>query len=268
MQRLLDIYQTFVHPHWPIIYLPALTSLHSLKQSRPILFEAMLAVASNTFDAYADSASRDGQQSANPVMEQIYACSPQSTEPAYKSNELRDHFVQRVKARIFEGKFTQDIATIQAAILLAVVELGCGNTSSAFQFGGIACRMALDMNLHRCTSASRPSAHHQDHSSRHDYISNKTSNGTDASYPSVAQHEERLRVFWACYIMDKVLSTALDKPPQLRSAEIETDWPSVQETDEYDLWLNETTRKFVDKAQLPYLEGVKVHVLSSFKAWA
>ncbi|CDR99764.1 hypothetical protein [Sporisorium scitamineum] len=260
LQRLLDIYITFVHPHWPIIYLPSIASLHSLRQTRPIVFEAILAVASNTFDAYLDSASQDDQQSSIPVLEMLYAESPQSTEPAYKSNELRDHFLQRVKARIFEGKFTQNIGTIQAAILVSVIELGCGNPSSAFQFGGIACRMALDMNLHRCTAASA--------CGRHDDSSDKSSNGRAEPHRSAAQLQERLRVFWACYIVDKILSTALDKPAQLRTAEIEADWPSVQEADEYDLWLNETTRKFVDKSQLPYLEGVKVHALSSFKAWA
>ncbi|KAJ9476112.1 Zn(2)-C6 fungal-type domain-containing protein [Pseudozyma hubeiensis] len=260
-QRLLDIYQTFVHPHWPIIYLPSFASLHSLKQSRPILFEAMLAVASNTFDAYHDSASHGDQQSSNPVLEMLYADSPQSSEQAYNANELRDHLVHRVKTRILEGKFTQDIGTIQAAILIAVIELGCGDTSSAFHFGGIACRMALDMNLHRCTTQPPSSASHASHHA-------KSGDGRDQSPQSSAQVQERLRVFWACYIVDKILSTALDKPAQLRSAEIEADWPSVQEADEYDVWLNETTRKFVDKAQLPYLEGVKVHALSSFKAWA
>ncbi|GAC95134.1 hypothetical protein PHSY_002709 [Pseudozyma hubeiensis SY62] len=260
-QRLLDIYQTFVHPHWPIIYLPSFASLHSLKQSRPILFEAMLAVASNTFDAYHDSASHGDQQSSNPVLEMLYADSPQSSEQAYNANELRDHLVHRVKTRILEGKFTQDIGTIQAAILIAVIELGCGDTSSAFHFGGIACRMALDMNLHRCTTQPSSSASHASHHT-------KVVDGRDQSPQSSAQAQERLRVFWACYIVDKILSTALDKPAQLRSAEVEADWPSVQEADEYDVWLNETTRKFVDKAQLPYLEGVKVHALSSFKAWA
>ncbi|CBQ71527.1 conserved hypothetical protein [Sporisorium reilianum SRZ2] len=270
LQRLLDIYITFVHPHWPIVYLPSIASLHSLRHTRPVVFEAILAVASNTFDAYLDSASKDDQQSSIPVLEMLYAESPQSTEPAYKSNELRDHFLQRVKARIFEGKFTQDIGTIQAAILVSVIELGCGHTSSAFQFGGIACRMALDMNLHRCTASSPCSSGFAGHreSGRYNDASDKTTNGRAEPHRSAAQFQERLRVFWACYIVDKILSTALDKPAQLRSAEIEADWPSVQEADEYDLWLNETTRKFVDKSQLPYLEGVKVHALSSFKAWA
>ncbi|SPO31374.1 uncharacterized protein UTRI_06504 [Ustilago trichophora] len=272
LQRLLDIYQVFVHPHWPIIYLPSVTSLHSLKRSRPIVFEAILAVASNTFDAYLDATADDDHPSANPVMELLYAESPQGSEPSWKSNELRDHFVQRVKTRIFEGKFAQDIGTIQAAILISVIELGCGNTSSAFQFGGIACRMALDMNLHRCTlpastvsssGAHEERGHHDSASAQH----NEDSSKTDPRRPG-ALFQERVRVFWACFILDKILSTALDKPAQLRSAEIETDWPSIQEADEYDLWINETTRKFVEKNQQPRLEGVKVHALSSFKAWA
>ncbi|SOV05824.1 uncharacterized protein UDID_08870 [Ustilago sp. UG-2017a] len=276
LQRLLDIYQVFVHPHWPVIYLPSVTSLHSLKRSRPIVFEAILAVASNTFDAYLDAAADDDRQSSNPVLELLYAESPQGTEPSWKSNELRDHFVHRVKTRIFEGKFTQDVGTIQAAILISVIELGCGNPSSAFQFGGIACRMALDMNLHRCTtqssSAGSSAAQAGSSSGGQSHYSpaqngGDTNNGKTGQYRS-SQLQERLRTFWACFILDKILSTALDKPAQLRSAEIEADWPSVQEADEYDLWLNETTRKFVEKSQLPRLEGVKVHALSSFKAWA
>ncbi|KAI3486234.1 hypothetical protein L1887_50262 [Cichorium endivia] len=266
LQRLLDIYQVFVHPHWPIIYLPSFTSLHSLKRSRPIVFEAILAVASNTFDPFLDTAAGDEQQSVNPLFDGLYAESPLGLDLAWKSNELRDHFVNRVKARIFEGKFVQDIGTIQAAILISVIELGCGNTSSAFQFGGIACRMALDMNLHRYSSQASASAAPSIHG---DGGATDNADGERSeARRSGSQLQERLRVFWACFILDKILSTALDKPAQLRTAEIECDWPSVQEADEYDLWINETTRKFVDKGQLTRLEGVKVHALSSFKAWA
>ncbi|SNX88024.1 uncharacterized protein MEPE_06735 [Melanopsichium pennsylvanicum] len=271
LQRLLDIYQVFVHPHWPILYIPSVTSLHSLRRSRPIVFEAMLAVASNTFDAYMDSSNDDDQQSANPVLELLYANSPQGPEQSWKSNELRDHFVHRVKTRIFEGKFAQDIGTVQAAILISVIELGCGNTSSAFQFGGIACRMALDMNLHRCITHNSNPTSSNTHQSNTSQIHGPTQqNGTGRGDPHLcnAHHQERLRVFWACFILDKILSTTLDKPAQLRSAEIETDWPSVQEADEYDLWINKTTRKFVEQSQLARFEGVKVHALSSFKAWA
>ncbi len=251
----------------------SLSSLHHLaalaQVLAPIVFEAILAVASNTFDAYVDSASEDPQQSSNPVLELLYAESPQDSEPSWKSNELRDHFLNRVKTRIFESKFAQDIGTIQAAILVSVIEFGSSNTSSAFHFAGIACRLALDMNLHRTqlstsTSFTKETSYQSPQSSAQRFRANSKA---DASR-SHAQTQERLRVFWACFILDKILSTALDKPTQLRTAEIEADYPSVQESDEYELWINDVTRKFVDKDRTAHLEGVQCHALSSFRAWA
>ncbi|EPQ25811.1 uncharacterized protein PFL1_06678 [Pseudozyma flocculosa PF-1] len=260
IKRLLDIYQAFIHPHWPIIYLPSINSLHSLRTEKPVLFEAILAVASATFDSNADTS--DPDLVATSQFDLFLGCPAEAAavKQAWTSGHLCRHFVNRVKQRILDGRFEKDIATIQASILLSVVEMGLGNNSSAWHLSGIAVRTALDMNLHRPRMQATGAA-----------------SGSASTYPGVAgvgngtsnaELQEQKRVLWASYILDKVLATVLEKPVQLRHIDIETDMPSVYERDEYDLWLNDTTRPFVPPRWLHVMEGVKVHAISSFYSWA
>ncbi|BEI80341.1 hypothetical protein CcaverHIS002_0108700 [Cutaneotrichosporon cavernicola] len=50
MDELLLIYETFIHQHWPIIYLPALRSLRSLETQSPLVFDAVLALSATNQD--------------------------------------------------------------------------------------------------------------------------------------------------------------------------------------------------------------------------
>ncbi|KAN0062393.1 hypothetical protein ACQY0O_005275 [Thecaphora frezii] len=267
--RLLDIYQAFIHPHWPIIYLPSIASLQSLRTTKPVLFEAILAVSSTTFDNNADTSPDPVPESE---LESLLGSQAEasSVKQSWKSGELSRHFVDRVKTRILDGNFERSIATIQAAILISVVEMGCGHNSSSWQFSGIACRMALDMNLHRLSSRNEHGGTSSDNARR---LARGTSHqsATSASNrdgPNNAELQEQKRVLWACFILDKILCTVLEKPVQLRTADIETNVPSVYERDEYELWLNDTTQPFVSEKWLPVMEGVKVHAMSSFQSWA
>ena len=241
IQRLLDIYQAFVHPHWPIIYMPSITSLRSLQETTPILFEAILAVASATFDSHRDASDTDPAPST--TLDLYFGQSKQTLQSAWSSGELSAHFANRVKARILNGQFSRSISTIQAAILVSVVEMGSGNNSSSWHYGGIACRIALDMNLHResARSTGKPRSN--------------------------AEIQERRRVLWACFILDKILCSVLEKPVGLHLGQIETEKPSIYERDEFDIWLNENTQPFVPDRWLGSMVDVKVHAMSSFIAW-
>jgi hypothetical protein len=222
IDSLLDIYLTFVHPHWPIIYVPVLRTLHDMESTEPLLFEAVLAVAAATFDQAADQGHRGASVSS------------------FSSVKTSNDMIESVRWRISQDNFELRIGNIQALILVSIVDLGYGRSSKAYQFGGIACRMALDMGLHEADFERVP--------------------------PSKIQ--EGLRVVWGCYILDKILSAVLQRPVMMRMEDFDVPFPDTMERDEFDLWLSGPARKFVTQDVYSEMEHVKVHCLSSFQAWA
>lgn len=131
VDSLLDIYVAFIHPHWPIIYLPALRDLHDLETQEPILFDAILSVAATTYDQAVDKGFRSSHQ-----------------VPLFDSLNTSNELMESAKKRIWQSKLEPRISTIHALMLLSVIDLGAGRSSEAYQLGGIACRMAFDMRLH------------------------------------------------------------------------------------------------------------------------
>ncbi|UZJ57553.1 hypothetical protein CBS101457_006873 [Exobasidium rhododendri] len=222
ISSLLDIYLAFVHPHWPIIYLPLLRDLHELRGKEPLLFEVVLSVAAATYDQSIDQDSAD------------------SSNISFLSTKTSNQMVEYVRSQLLGNSIPRRIETIQALILISVVDLGYGRPSQAYQFGGIACRMAFDLGLHE-TNFERVPPH---------------------------KKQEGLRVLWGCYILDKILSAVLQKPVMMRREDIDVAFPDTMERDEYDLWLSGPSRRFVSSRIYTGMEYAKVHCLSSFQAWA
>jgi hypothetical protein len=217
-QSLIEIYLAFIHPHWPVIYLPRVRDLRNLETQEPILFEAIMAIAATTFD---------------PAVDQKYNL---SFSPHVASVDM----VESVRTKIWQDRLQPKLSTIQALILLTVLDLGYGRSSFAYQYGGIACRMALDMRLHEA----------------------------DCEKVVPEKVQERLRVIWACYILDKILAAVLQRPVMMRREDLDVPFPDIMERDEFDLYLAGPTRRFISEKAHPSMERTKVHCLSSFQAWA
>ncbi|SPC60579.1 uncharacterized protein UHOD_02139 [Ustilago sp. UG-2017b] len=243
IDQLLTVYQSFVHLHWPIIYLPSLSSLRVLADTHPLLYHAVLAVAAGTHDTLNPNASTSlastsahDSASTSPQTSSQHARSPTVCPPGTASR-LVGYLKQHIKSQ----DLAKTLETIQVLILLALVEMGGGDTSDAHVHSSMACVLAIDLGLHRSQSS--------------------------VVSAQLYRAEEKQRFLWGCYALDKVLAAALERPAMLRSDDIDIDLPSTQERDEYDIFVNDRSRHFVASHRISIMTDVKCRCISSFNAY-
>lgn len=236
IDELLLVYETFIHPHWPAIYLPALRSFRSLETQSPLVFDAVLAISvANSEAAYISE-------------EHLLPTEKTSARPLA---EICDSLTESLRHRVFStmnGRdHTSSLAMVQALMYVSLVDFGFGRTSLAYQMTGFACRMVLDLGLHTYSLG----LHH--------------TSGSDPRDHRNAQ--ERCRTLWACFVLDKMLAAAVQRPPLLRLMDIDAPRPSVMERDELDLWLSGHAQSLLHPSAREPMECVKSHTLSSFSSW-
>jgi transcription factor-like protein len=100
------------------------------------------------------------------------------------------------------GLTRPSIPTVQAFLCLAFYEIGRGNLSKGWGFSGIAFRMAQDMGFQRDPK---------------NWMSH------DASLASSEDVEIRRRIYWGCFISDKLISLILGRPVHLAYDAAEVD---------------------------------------------
>lgn len=221
---LLLVYETFIHPHWPMIYVPQLRSLRSLETYSPLVFDAVLAISA----ANSDLCENFGVNGSRNAGRSFAAACDMLTE------SLRSRILGNLNGR----DYSPSLQSVQALLMVALVDLGVGRTSLAYQMGGFACRMAVDLGLH---------THSDDMRSR--------------------DSQERCRTLWATFILDKMLSAVQQRPAALRAVDIDAERPSIMERDEFDLWLSGGAQGLLQPRAREKMETVKSHTLSSFNSW-
>lgn len=241
IDEVLLVFETFIHPHWPVIYTPALRSLRSLETISPLVFDAVLAIAT----ANADSRATPGPISPLPLSPDGRFASGTGRPMSEVCDLLTESVRQRVFASMAVRDYIPNIQAAQALIFVALVDLGCGRTSLAYQMGGFASRIAVDLGLH---------THFPEYAPR----------------PRDVRHiQERSRTVWACFILDKMTAAVSQRPPCLRLSDIDVPRPSVMERDELDLWLSgAASQRFVQPHARETMECIKSHALSSFNSWS
>ncbi|CAG8548036.1 8887_t:CDS:2 [Ambispora gerdemannii] len=128
-----------------------------------------------------------------------------------KPESVGSVFFERAKALLdFEYDHPR-VSTVQALILLALREYGSGKVSRAWMYAGMSTRMAQDLGLHR---------------------------NTEQWDPINFSHEEketRKRVFWGCFILDRISSANIGRPLAIDEQDVDVLYPSEQEEDENEL---------------------------------
>ncbi|KXH47352.1 hypothetical protein CSIM01_05289 [Colletotrichum simmondsii] len=114
------------------------------------------------------------------------------------------------------GLTRPSVATVQAFLCLALYEIGRGNLSKGWGYSGIAFRMAQDLGLQRDPK---------------DWVQH------DSSLASPEDVEIRRRIYWGCYISDKLISLILGRPVYLvyDDAEVQP-METLPEPPEMSLW--------------------------------
>lgn len=99
-------------------------------------------------------------------------------------------------------------ATCQALLLMGYREIGIGAMAQAWLYIGMAIRMAQDLGLHK-------NADQWTHSG--------------ASLFTRVELQERRRIWYACVIMDKYVSTYVGRPLCILERDFDTELPSIDE---------------------------------------
>ncbi|KAH0421668.1 transcription factor [Colletotrichum camelliae] len=112
------------------------------------------------------------------------------------TKESSDQFFLAAESIIMVTGLTRpSIATVQAFLCLAFYEIGRGNLSKGWGYSGIAFRMAQDLGFQRDPK---------------DWVQH------DSSLATPEDVEIRRRIYWGCYISDKLISLILGRPVYLR----------------------------------------------------
>ncbi|RIA97460.1 fungal-specific transcription factor domain-containing protein [Glomus cerebriforme] len=121
-----------------------------------------------------------------------------------------DIYFDRAKALLDNDYDKARVSTIQALLVLSLREYGVGRVTRAWLWSGMAARMAQDLGMHRNNEKWHPI--------------NLTRE----------EREEQKRVFWACFVLDRIPSAHLGRPLAIDEKDVDAAHPSEDEDDEHE----------------------------------
>lgn len=127
---------------------------------------------------------------------------------------VEQHYYDRARKQIQDDDYRSSIPTVQALLLLAKRDTGCGRSLHCWHLVGAATRMVIDLGMHRKAAL--------------------VLRAKDTTY---GQIETRRRTFWQAYIMDKHTAASLGRPVFLREEDIDVLLPSEVAPDEFERWV-------------------------------
>lgn len=207
--RLFQIYFVSIHPIWPIIYKPLYSSMTfselDEKIPRPVAM-AMFAIAScvNQPRSKVDKADkvsrarsrRDAESHGNPD-EFITAALRELGRLGSNDNRSSSSL----------NLFEPSITACQTLTILSLQQHGAGKFSRAGALCGLAASMALDLGLHLPYPENDP-----------------------------IEVEVKSRLWWNLFVLEKMISFEMGRPILLRSEETGAQYPSINESDEFEVF--------------------------------
>ncbi|TFK29468.1 hypothetical protein FA15DRAFT_752599 [Coprinopsis marcescibilis] len=213
-QRLLDLYFRFIHSAFPVIH----------KRS--------------FFDAYKNSHQRsltrpeaDGMMGANRRRQRIpalllftmfsLAARYDETTPLPPDPTLMwsagDEYLDKAKIILDKTYSSSRPSTCQALLLLGYREVGIGAMAQAWTYIGMGIRMAQDLGMHRSAEGWARV-------------------GLGGRLFNDWELQERKRIWYACVVMDKYISTYIGRPLMIFERDFDTPLPSEEDPEELELW--------------------------------
>ncbi|KAH8112249.1 fungal-specific transcription factor domain-containing protein [Phellopilus nigrolimitatus] len=126
-----------------------------------------------------------------------------------------DGYLERAKILLDRTYGSSRPSTCQALLLMGYREIGIGAMAQSWLYVGMAVRMAQDLGMHRSSDA--------------------WSCGAEPIFSSV-EKQVRKRIWYACVIMDKYVSTYIGRPLSIFESDYDTQLPGVEDTEELELW--------------------------------
>ncbi|KAI5480235.1 hypothetical protein MNV49_001566 [Pseudohyphozyma bogoriensis] len=204
-QHLLDLYWTYVHPHFPILYKESF-----MKQYRHSL--------SNPDSREPSTPSGSGKVPIVLLLSMFALAARYSDlEPTPADGKFwaaGQGYLEQARKVLNYDYGSSKLVTVQALLLMAYREIGTGAMSASWLFTGMAIRMAQDLGLFR---------------------------DVEKWYLPVQRfsHEEkqtRKRVWWGCIILDRYTSSYIGRPGTIHERDYDTSFPSEDEPDENEQW--------------------------------
>ncbi|ORY73251.1 fungal-specific transcription factor domain-domain-containing protein [Leucosporidium creatinivorum] len=204
-QHLLDLYWTYVHPHFPILYKVSfmrqyrhsISNPNSTEPSTPagsgkvpiVLLLSMFALAARYSDL--DPSRSDGK----------YWTAGQD-------------YLEKAKRVLNYDYGSSKLVSVQALLLMAYREIGTGGMSASWLFTGMAIRMAQDLGLFRDVEKWFLPVQRFSHEEK----------------------QTRKRVWWGCIILDRYTASYIGRPGTIHERDYDTSFPSEDEPDEHEQW--------------------------------
>ncbi|KAI0267274.1 fungal-specific transcription factor domain-containing protein [Gloeopeniophorella convolvens] len=244
-EELLELYFAYVHPALPILhkqsFLEEYRSRHTASQTGGV----------NNGSPSSSSPFGRRRTSISPLLllsmfsvAARYTAAEDDDRPPSESEmwPAGDVYLEEAKRLLNSSYSASRSATCQALLLMGYREIGIGAMAQAWLYVGMAIRMAQDLGIHK--SADR-----------------WMHGGTSLFSPIELQ--ERRRIWYACVIMDKYVSTYIGRPLSIYERDFDTELPSIDEPEELEDW-QPTKRDRASHAYGPF----PIHTLSCFNASA
>lgn len=239
-EQLLGIYFAYVHPALPILH----------KKS---FLEELIAIRQCGNSLNAPSPSQFGRRRLHisPLLllaifsvAARYTSTRDSDKPPSESAmwTAGDVYLGKAKRLLDSSYSSSRPATCQALLLMGYREIGIGAMAQAWLYIGMAIRMAQDLGLHK-------NADQWTHGG--------------ASLFTPVELQERRRIWYACVIMDKYVSTYVGRPLSILERDFDTELPSIDESEEMEEW--QPAKCDHETYNYP---PFPIHTLSCFKASA
>lgn len=200
-QHLLDLYWTYAHPHFCVLY-----KVSFLRQYRHTL-----STPHSTEPSTADGAGNVPTVLLLAIFAVAARYSDLGDEPHWARGQ---DYYDAAKRILFHDVGSSRLVNVQVMLLLAYRAIGTGAMSEAWLLTGMAIKQAQDLSLHRDADKWFMPTQTLSHETR----------------------QARKRVWWACIVLDRYTCSFQGRPPQVHERDYSTAFPDEGEPDEHEQW--------------------------------
>ncbi|TDL20640.1 hypothetical protein BD410DRAFT_362130 [Rickenella mellea] len=224
-EHLLDLYFTYVHPFLPIVHKEQFWEDYRSGQDKESSEANPTSPHESSTDlTHATEATPNARRNKNIpslllltmfAISARYSSSDAPLPPEGQMWPAGDTYLEAAKIILDRTYASSMTSTCQALLLMAYREIGIGAMAQSWLYAGMAVRMAQDLGLHRSSDRWQR---------------------VGGLLFSDREQQVRKRIWYACVIMDKYISTYIGRPLSIFEHDFDTQLPSVEESEETEIW--------------------------------
>ncbi|MCO5566122.1 hypothetical protein L7F22_019798 [Adiantum nelumboides] len=193
ISKLFGVFWSVIMLHWPVFLRHAYPTVDDLRlmceKDHPFLLNSICSLAALVWASANEGGSLDS-----------------GSETMLSARQLSTIFAVRAHYYHISAILNPTIESVAALAFLSLRETGAGRPSQAAHYCWTACRMVMDLGLHRQAEMAQIMG---------------------SSFTKI-EDEYRRRIYWSVYVIDKMMAVQLGRPPVLRDAESDCPLPSFE----------------------------------------